>query len=389
MSAPVSTTTQPAELPALNRIREKLTRAGARIPIDNQGTVDSAIKSGLSIAMMLVEDEITALAASPSQQAGQAPAEGDCATELRVIGDALLAAHDHLEMHKLERSHCNSAAAIREGLATYSAWKKRADLAALPNVQPKGTANFPAPDLRGIDGATLGEWRTLGLPAKAVLIQESDLPKIIERACLSYVGPSPAPAHAPGHVAWVVRKPGGYCEVGYQSSVLNKLEHGTLLYTAPQRGSFMTREQAIAHCRNRRPGIEPTEQHIAATIDAYSALFGDLAPAEIASPAVAHTQAALDVLAERQRQISVEGWTPEHDDEHHPGALPHAAAMYAVYGGLSYYGPGNPPDDWPWTPEWWKPSTSQRRNLVKAGALILAEIERLDRLSDVPVQGSV
>lgn len=97
---------------------------------------------------------------------------------------------------------------------------------------------------------------------------------------------APAPAHAPGHVAWVVRKPGGYCEVGYEARVLNKLEHGTPLYTAPKSGSFMTREQAIAHCRNRRPGIQPTEQHIAATIDAYSALFGDLAPAESASPAV-------------------------------------------------------------------------------------------------------
>lgn len=58
----------------------------------------------------------------------QAPEGGDCAAELRVIGDALLAAHDHLEMHKLERSHCNSAAAIGAGLATYSAWKKRPDL---------------------------------------------------------------------------------------------------------------------------------------------------------------------------------------------------------------------------------------------------------------------
>lgn len=49
-------------------------------------------------------------------------------------------------------------------------------------------------------------------------------------------------------------------------------------------GSIMTREQAVEHCRRRRPGIEPTEKHIAATIDAYSALFGDLIPADTAPP---------------------------------------------------------------------------------------------------------
>jgi hypothetical protein len=43
-------------------------------------------------------------------------------------------------------------------------------------------------------------------------------------------------------------------------------------------GSFMTREQAIEFCRRRRPSIEPTEQHIDRTIDAYAALFGDLVP---------------------------------------------------------------------------------------------------------------
>ncbi len=43
-------------------------------------------------------------------------------------------------------------------------------------------------------------------------------------------------------------------------------------------GSFLTREQAIEFCLRRRPSIEPTEQHIDRTIDAYAALFGDLVP---------------------------------------------------------------------------------------------------------------
>ena len=91
------------------------------------------------------------------------------------------------------------------------------------------------------------------------------------------------------------------------------------------------------------------------------------------------TQAAIDVLAERERQKAVEGWTPEHDDWQHPdGHLAKAAALYAVEAI-----PGVPvnrlfKDLWPWNLSWWKPR-GHRRNLVRAGALILAEIERLDR----------
>jgi hypothetical protein len=91
-----------------------------------------------------------------------------------------------------------------------------------------------------------------------------------------------------------------------------------------------------------------------------------------APPAV--ESAALDVLAERKRQVEVEGWTPEHDDEHSNGDLAQAAAFYALVGqeheGCRIV--------WPWEESWMK-ICDNRRNLVKAGALILAEIERLDR----------
>lgn len=87
------------------------------------------------------------------------------------------------------------------------------------------------------------------------------------------------------------------------------------------------------------------------------------------------TDAASDVLAERRRQVAAEGWTPEHDDAHSNGEMARAAACYAS--------PLTTPHDtlpygWPWSSAWWKPS-SYRRNLVKAAALLLAEIERLDR----------
>lgn len=90
------------------------------------------------------------------------------------------------------------------------------------------------------------------------------------------------------------------------------------------------------------------------------------------------TAAARDVLAERQRQISVEGRTPAHDDQYTAGDMASAAACYAAQGRHHYPEPGRPGPSWPWAAEWWKPST-YRRNLEKAGALILAEIERLDR----------
>lgn len=97
-------------------------------------------------------------------------------------------------------------------------------------------------------------------------------------------------------------------------------------------------------------------------------------------------EAALDVLAERQRQISAEGWTPEHDDEHDDGCLARAAASYALmaasrasnHPGIVQMLTQMAAQAWPWEPAWFKPSTSSR-DLVKAGALVLAERERMDR----------
>ena len=85
--------------------------------------------------------------------------------------------------------------------------------------------------------------------------------------------------------------------------------------------------------------------------------------------------AAGDVIAERQRQVEAEGWTPEHDDEHSEGQMAAAAVCYAFTAVRSPHYIGH---IWPWSSDWFKP-TSKRRNLVKASALILAEIERLDR----------
>lgn len=91
--------------------------------------------------------------------------------------------------------------------------------------------------------------------------------------------------------------------------------------------------------------------------------------------------AAREVLTERIRQIMVEGYTAEQDDQYTTGQLADAASAYATwahFGSLPYAERTDAPVLWPWAAETWKPK-SQRRMLIKAGALILAELERLDR----------
>ncbi len=94
------------------------------------------------------------------------------------------------------------------------------------------------------------------------------------------------------------------------------------------------------------------------------------------------TAAAADVLAERQRQVTAEGWTAERDDGYQNSELADAAACYAIHAHNQGF---STPAHWPWSQDWWK-QTSPRRDLVKAGALILAEIERLDRAAGIKVE---
>jgi hypothetical protein len=85
-----------------------------------------------------------------------------------------------------------------------------------------------------------------------------------------------------------------------------------------------------------------------------------------------------EIAEERSRQIEREGWMPEHDDAHVDGSLALAAAAYARNASDPWPDTWPPPDWWPWAAEWWKPR-DPRRDLVRSAALIVAEIERLDR----------
>jgi hypothetical protein len=94
------------------------------------------------------------------------------------------------------------------------------------------------------------------------------------------------------------------------------------------------------------------------------------------------------IAEERQRQIEVEGYVKEGDEKHDSNELAEAAACYVLPENLrvekyNYVGVYKKqmlgyPELWPWAKEYWKPTPKNRiRELQKAGALIAAEIDRL------------
>jgi hypothetical protein len=83
------------------------------------------------------------------------------------------------------------------------------------------------------------------------------------------------------------------------------------------------------------------------------------------------------IADERAAHPTREGWTPEHDDQHDRGEMVEASICYAA----QTLNP-RPVARWPWGGQWWKPK-DPIRNLVKAGALIAAEIDRLLRKQKV------
>jgi hypothetical protein len=99
------------------------------------------------------------------------------------------------------------------------------------------------------------------------------------------------------------------------------------------------------------------------------------------------------ITEERQRQIEKEGWNTRHDDiKHDNGGLALAGVCYAVdviyHIGEKYiiYPPLKTAireimfTGWPWDNKYWKPTPNDPvRQLTKGGALIAAEIDRLQR----------
>lgn len=100
------------------------------------------------------------------------------------------------------------------------------------------------------------------------------------------------------------------------------------------------------------------------------------------------SKAINDVLAERERQKNIKGYSTDHDDAYEQNELVRAASGYVdhVVGrswvfedfGPEAYQDDDAPEFWPWADGFWNPK-SPREDLVRATAILIAEIERLDR----------
>lgn len=170
-------------------------------------------------------------------------------------------------------------------------------------------------------------------------------------------------------MATVTIKPVGYAIATYFTERRDEFERdGTVIYHAPMGMAtaplFTSEALAQARAEGKAEGMRDWQQM---------------------------EKAAQDVLAERERQKTAEGWTSDHDDSHTKGEMAAAAGIYALVASSSdrrWIVKGLSGNDyiaaamklWPWDKPWFKP-TDPRRDLVKAGALLLAEIERIDRLA--------
>lgn len=87
-------------------------------------------------------------------------------------------------------------------------------------------------------------------------------------------------------------------------------------------------------------------------------------------------QAWLDVIAERRRQVERLNYTHQQDDGYVFDELPRAAVCYIL--AHTDVPPKEVAGIWPWSMDHWKPKTP-RENVVRAIALLIAEVERMDR----------
>lgn len=106
-----------------------------------------------------------------------------------------------------------------------------------------------------------------------------------------------------------------------------------------------------------------------------------------------------EIGVERARQIHLEGHTRDHDNACAPGLLANAGAAFVWFSGLTdaerdhFFTPRMDGKQarviwavlWPWAREAFKPK-DRRRELVVAAALIVAEIERMDRMEGKDVK---
>ncbi|WP_240452117.1 hypothetical protein [Pseudomonas aeruginosa] len=325
-----------------------------------------------------------------------------CATRLRGIVEALDNIHDntpHRWSTDLDDVH-SSAESLLAMIKDQAPARSEASFEEWLANELEGEDGQPVPtavcDI-ALARRAFNHWPKLEQPAKVGGVRFSagvSSRLVVEAAQRLYEFESTPEKEAerPEVVAWQYRVTAGP-QTGWSLWHPGKGEEFERSYTVERR-PLMTVAQ---HERIVKAWIERWKAYI--ELSAKIAAQRDAALAEVerlrslaAAPGNSVPQAWLDVQAERRRQIEAEGWTPEHDDAHSHGQMARAAACYALAGSSA-------PNDgtaallvslaWPWDEQWWKP-TSARCDLVKACALALAEIERLDRagISQSPQPGA-
>jgi hypothetical protein len=125
------------------------------------------------------------------------------------------------------------------------------------------------------------------------------------------------------------------------------------------------------YCKKLLWSKDATEREkllVVGNIRAFFAWINKIKAAELER--VSEQETGINIIArERERQISEEGFTLAHDDQWTHGELIDAAVAYAT----------NNVSVFPW--KIWHPSLYTIQNLARAGALIAAEIDRLQRRS--------
>lgn len=115
---------------------------------------------------------------------------------------------------------------------------------------------------------------------------------------------------------------------------------------------------------------------------AAAARIGELAGLELLLEAGGAGKGVTAIAQERRRQIAGEKFDPGADLQYTAAELARAAWCYL---GLAARDASSEaascPPEWPWARCWWKPKDT-RSNLVRAGALIAAELDRIDRAEE-------
>lgn len=202
--------------------------------------------------------------------------------------------------------------------------------------------------------------------------------------------------NAPGHILWsVIEHHEAQAQRNHSQTLERLAERGGL--DPLEALAVMTNERAYDLEKRNMSDDEITERLWAAIHEQTRLAAPPATPAPRPdtgklAEAVGEGAGVRLIAAERQRQQSAEGWTPEHDDTHDKGEMAAAAACYLTgdrndrmihphdamgddRGARTW---PRPPENWPWDWSWWKPK-DRLRNLVRAGALIAAEIDRLQR----------